>query len=182
MRRDTFWLDPFMDIAFIVVVFDNATAIKGILKKTCYRGHRCRVCTGTAGQWGDAEKERENLLWKVPTGFDQQCNTKDEINHQFEWSHFSTPDGCCTVDEIGYMRAVLLNKQCIQFKGELAGWERRAGGGFWQQALIKTAAGANSNILHPSLFTSFILTSVHNFMKSATCADSYWPRRDHSHD
>ena len=28
------------------------------------------------------------------------------------------------------MRAVLLNKQCIQFKGELVGWERRAGGGF----------------------------------------------------
>ena len=65
------------------------------------------------------------------------------------------------------------NKQCIQFKGELVGWERRAGGGFWQQALIKTAAGANSNILHPSLFTSFILTSVHNLVKSATCADSY---------
>ena len=43
----------------------------------------------------------------------------------------------------------------------------------WQQALIKTAAGANSNILHPSLFTSFILTSVHNLVKSATCADSY---------
>ena len=39
-----------MDIAFIVVGFDNAAAKKGILKKTCYRGHRCRVCTGTAGQ------------------------------------------------------------------------------------------------------------------------------------
>ena len=39
-----------MDIAFIVVGFDTATAIKGILKKTCYRGHRYRVCTGTAGE------------------------------------------------------------------------------------------------------------------------------------
>ena len=33
-------------------------------------------------------KKGEKSLWKVPTGFDQQCKTNGEINHQFEWSHF----------------------------------------------------------------------------------------------
>ena len=113
--------------------FDGCWKSPNCYKRSDPENFRTRCGCALTAQWAAKKNGEKKLGWKVPTGFDQQCKTNGEINHNFERSHFSTNQ-----------------KQHIQCNawGNMVGWEvwdqtsasAAAGGVFWQQALIKTAA------------------------------------------